>query len=169
MRWTFPQAVMSPVERKLHLNLSRKSFIQQSRICPPFRAVDFSRRSVSRSNWRIKEMANEEEEIRQTEEKLNVMAIDLCEHVTAMIRNAPCTRVTSVQTRANGTLLDRDDEIDFIVIGAPKFPVRRPFISQLREAYADVPILILRRVEVKDGDGISEISKFPNSQISKSK
>jgi len=98
-------------------------------------------------------MANEEEEIRQPEEKLNVMAIDLCEHVTAMIRNAPCTRVTSVQTRANGTLLDRDDEIDFIVIGAPKFPVRRPFISQLREAYADVPILILRRVEAKNGEG----------------
>lgn len=29
----------------------------------------------------------------------------------------------------------------------------RAFISHLREAYADVPILILRRVEVKNGDG----------------
>jgi AraC-like DNA-binding protein len=98
-------------------------------------------------------MGTEEEGIQQPEEKLNVMAIDLCEHITAMIRNAPCTRVTSVETRGNGTLLDRDDEIDFIVIGAPKFPVRRPFISRLREAYADVPILILRRVELKYGDG----------------
>jgi AraC-like DNA-binding protein len=95
----------------------------------------------------------EQEAIQQPKEKLNVMAIDVCEHVTAMIRNTPCAQVTSVETRGNGVLLDRDDEIDFIVIGAPKFPVRRPFISQLREAYADVPILILRRVEVKNGDG----------------
>lgn len=98
-------------------------------------------------------MATEEQEVYQPKEKLNVMAIDLCEHVTAMIRNTPCTRVTSVETKGNGALLNRPDEIDFIVIGAPKFPVRRPFISQLREAYADVPILILRRVEVKNGDG----------------
>jgi AraC-like DNA-binding protein len=98
-------------------------------------------------------VATEEQESDQPKEKLNVMAIDLCEHVTAMISNAPCTRVTSVDTRSNGILLNRPDEIDFIVIGAPKFPVRRPFISQLREAYADVPILILRRVEVKNGDG----------------
>jgi AraC-like DNA-binding protein len=98
-------------------------------------------------------MAPEEQQVEQAKEKLNVMAIDLCEHVTAMIRNTPCARVTSVETRGNGALNHRDDEIDFIVIGAPKFPVRRPFISQLREAYADVPILILRRVEVKNGDG----------------
>ncbi|HKR13624.1 MAG TPA: helix-turn-helix transcriptional regulator [Pyrinomonadaceae bacterium] len=94
-----------------------------------------------------------EEEIQKPREKLEVMAIDCCEHVTAMFRNAPCARLTSVETKGDGTLLQPHDQIDFIIIGAPRFPVRRPFISQLREAYADVPILILRRVEVKNGDG----------------
>lgn len=94
-----------------------------------------------------------EEEIQKPKEKLGVMAIDCCEHVTAMFRNAPCAQLTSIETKGDGTLLQRHDEIDFIIIGAPRYPVRRPFISQLREAYADVPILILRRVEVKNGDG----------------
>jgi AraC-like DNA-binding protein len=98
-------------------------------------------------------MATEEEALEPQSEKLNIMAIDCCEHITAMIRNISCVRLTSVDTRANGTLLHRHDEIDFIIIGTPKYPVRRPFISQLREAYADVPILILRRVEVKNGVG----------------
>ena len=45
------------------------------------------------------------------------------------------------------------DDIDFIIIGAPHYPVRRPFISQIREAYPDVLILILRRVDGKNGRG----------------
>lgn len=94
-----------------------------------------------------------EKEAQPSEEKLNIMAIDCCEHITAMIRNSSCARLTSVEAKGNGTLLHRHHEIDFIIIGAPKYPVRRPFISQLREAYANVPILILRRVEVENGDG----------------
>jgi len=97
-------------------------------------------------------MATEEEE-QQPEEQLNVMAIDCCEHVINIIRKTPCARLTSVETKGNGTMDQGYDDIDFIIICAPKYPVRRPFISQLREAYSHVPILILRRVEVKNGDG----------------
>jgi AraC-like DNA-binding protein len=98
-------------------------------------------------------MATEEVAGRRPEDHLNVMAIDCCEHIIATIRKTPCARVTSIETRDNGTVDHRHDEIDFIIICAPKYPVRRPFISQLREAYTDVPILILRRVEVKNGGG----------------
>jgi len=96
-------------------------------------------------------MTPEKVDARQPDEQLNVMAIDCCEHIIAMIRKTPCTRLTSVETRANGTVDQRHDEIDFIVICAPRYPVRRPFITQLREAYTNVPILILRRVEARNG------------------
>jgi AraC-like DNA-binding protein len=95
-------------------------------------------------------MGTEEEKIQRPEQQLNVMAIDCCEHISAIIRKAPCARLTSVQTKQNGTI-HRHDAIDFIIIGAPKYPVRRAFISQIREAYADVPILVLRRVADKNG------------------
>ena len=98
-------------------------------------------------------MVTEEEVLEPQSEKLNIMAIDCCEHIATMIRNVSSARLTSIDTKGNGALLHRHDEIDFIIIGAPKYPVRRPFISQLREAYADVPILLLRRVEAKNGDG----------------
>lgn len=95
-------------------------------------------------------MGTEEEEIQPPEEQLNIMAIDCCEHITAIIRKTPCARLTSVETRANGAI-HRYEAIDFIIIGAPKYPVRRAFISQIRESYADVPILVLRRVAGKNG------------------
>jgi AraC-like DNA-binding protein len=98
-------------------------------------------------------MATDEQKEKAPEEQLNVMAIDCCEHITAIIRKTPCARLTSVETRGNGTMIHRHDAIDFVIIGAPKYPVRRPFISQIREAYTDVPILVLRRVEVKNGGG----------------
>jgi len=103
-------------------------------------------------------MANEdvlpnEEQVVKPDEKLHIMAIDCCEHITEIIRNSKCARLTSVDSRGNGDMINRHDSIDFIVIGAPNYPVRRPFISQIREAYTDVPILILRRV---DGKGREE-------------
>ena len=84
--------------------------------------------------------------------QLNIMAIDCCEDITAIIRKTPYARVTSVES-GNGAMVHRHDGIDFIIIGAPRYPVRRAFISQIREAYADVPILLLRRVNVKNGGG----------------
>lgn len=84
--------------------------------------------------------------------QLNIMAINCCEHMINIIRDTPCARLTSIEAKEE-TLNSRSQEIDFIIIGAPSYPVRRPFISQIREAYPDVPILILRRVELKNGDG----------------
>lgn len=88
------------------------------------------------------------------------MAIDCCEDITAIIRKTSCARVTSVESSGNGAMVQRHDDIDFIIVGAPRFPVRRAFISQIREAYADVPILLLRRVEVKNGEGVMIRGEF---------
>jgi AraC-like DNA-binding protein len=95
------------------------------------------------------------EDVQHPEQQLNIMAIDCCEHVTAIIRKTPCARLTSVEIRGNGTI-QRAEAIDFIILGAPKYPVRRAFIRQIREVYADVPILVLRRVAGK-GDAADTI------------
>ena len=95
-------------------------------------------------------MAEEETVTGDLNEQLHIMAIDCCEHITDIVRKTTCGELTSVQSR-NGSVINRHDAIDFIIIGAPHYPVRRPFISQIREAYSDVPILILRRVERKNG------------------
>ncbi len=96
-------------------------------------------------------MESENKEAKQNGQ-LHIMAIDCCEDITAIIRKSPCVSVTSIES-GNGAMGQRHDRIDFIVVGAPKFPVRRAFISQIREAYADVPILLLRRVEARNGGG----------------
>ena len=83
----------------------------------------------------------------------HIMAIDCCEHILALLRGTPSSRLTSVQTRGEGSIVNRSNGIDFIVIGIPHYPVRRPFISRIREAYPEVPMLILRRAEGKNGAG----------------
>lgn len=98
-------------------------------------------------------MVTKEGMVPEPEEKLHIMAIDCCEHIISILRDTRCARLTSIDTRRNGTIINRNQEIDFIIIGAPNYPLRRPFISRIREAYADVPILVLRRVEVKNGNG----------------
>jgi AraC-like DNA-binding protein len=98
-------------------------------------------------------MVTKEGLVPEPEEKLHIMAIDCCEHIISILRDTRCARLTSIDTRRNGTIINRNQEIDFIIIGAPNYPLRRPFISRIREAYADVPILILRRVDVKNGSG----------------
>jgi AraC-like DNA-binding protein len=98
-------------------------------------------------------MVTKEGMVPEPEEKLHIMAIDCCEHIIAILSDTRCGRLTSIDTRRNGSIIHRNQEIDFIIIGAPNYPMRRPFISRIREAYADVPILILRRVEVKNGNG----------------
>lgn len=88
--------------------------------------------------------------VHNPEQQLHIMAIDCCEHTLALLRSAPSSRLTSIQTKGNANNLDRNGRIDFIVIGVPHYPVRRPFISRLRELYPDVPMLILRRAEKRD-------------------
>ncbi len=83
----------------------------------------------------------------KTEHQWHIMAIDCCEHTLALLRGASSSRLTSIQTKGNTANIHRNGGIDFIVIGVPHYPVRRPFISRLREVYPDVPMLILRREE----------------------
>jgi AraC-like DNA-binding protein len=96
-------------------------------------------------------MVTKAEMVPEREEQFHIMAIDCCEHTIALLSNTPSSRLTSIETRGNVTNIKRNSEIDFIVIGAPTYPVRRPFICQIREAYPDVPMLLLRRVEDKNG------------------
>lgn len=98
-------------------------------------------------------MVTKEGIVPEAEEKLHIMAIDCCEHIISILRDTRCARLTSIDTRRNGITINRNQEIDFIIIGTPNYPLRRPFISRIREAYAGVPILILRRVDVKNGSG----------------
>lgn len=88
--------------------------------------------------------------VHNSEQQFHIMAIDCCEHTLELLRSAPSSSLTSIQTKGNANSLDRNGRIDFIVIGVPHYPVRRPFISRLREVYPDVPILILRREQKRD-------------------
>jgi len=96
-------------------------------------------------------MVTKAEMISESEQQCHIMAIDCCEHTLALLRSILRSRLTLIQTRGNTANFDRDSGIDFIVIGAPHYPVRRPFISRIRELYPDVPFLILRRSEGING------------------
>ncbi len=54
------------------------------------------------------------------------------------------TCFTTASAGNHAQAANAEDRISLIAIGLTKYPVRRPFISQLRRIYADVPILILR-------------------------
>ena len=73
------------------------------------------------------------------------MAIDCCEHVLEALVNVPSARLTAVASRDKSRSVASD--VDLIVIGVSRYPVRRLFISQLRVIYPGVPMLILRRLE----------------------
>ncbi|HEY6119015.1 MAG TPA: helix-turn-helix transcriptional regulator [Pyrinomonadaceae bacterium] len=83
------------------------------------------------------------------EEKLHIMVIDCCEHAVAAFETVRASRLTSVSLglRGNAATIERTKELDLIVIGVADYPVRRLFVSQIRAAYPDVPMLILRRVD----------------------
>ena len=86
-------------------------------------------------------------------EALHIMAVDCCEHMLKVLERVPSSQLISVGSREE---LGRHDDIDLIVIGVSKYPVRRLFISQLRRIYPDVPVLILRREETRMEDGAAE-------------
>jgi AraC-like DNA-binding protein len=87
------------------------------------------------------------------------MAIDCCEHVTGAFTGLPASflpRINSRQLLEVGGLAIKHPsqpglEIDLIVIGVAAYPVRRPFISTMRQIYLDVPVLILRREKIRAG------------------
>ncbi len=87
-------------------------------------------------------------------EELQIMAIDCCEHTVAALGKVTSSRLTSISlgVQGNAGTIERNREIDLIVIGVSNYPVRRIFISQIRAVYPDVPMLILRRVEGDSGE-----------------
>ncbi len=79
--------------------------------------------------------------------QLHIMAVDCCQHVLGELGNLPSSTLIAVASREKGRFGGNGHDIDLIVIGVSKYPVRRLFISQLRRIYPNVPVLILRRLE----------------------
>lgn len=81
----------------------------------------------------------------------NIMAVDCCEHTLVALGSVRNARIIPVRS-VNQARIVKDKSIDLIVIGLAQFPLRRLFRSELRDVYADVPVLILRQESVKPGD-----------------
>jgi len=76
--------------------------------------------------------------------KLRVMTIDCCWHILEKLQSIKHFSISSVRgkdLRIGSALLD----VKLIAIGPARFPIRRLFISQLRQAFPNVPFLIFRR------------------------
>lgn len=85
------------------------------------------------------------------EKILHVMAVDCCEHVLATIEGVPSSRISAVASKNGEEAHTPEQDINLIIIGVSRYPVRRLFISDLRRIYPDVPLLILRREESAGG------------------
>ena len=81
---------------------------------------------------------------------LQIMAIDCCEHALRTLADvsSQLTPITSTD-RSSSHLSDQD--VDLIVVGISSYPVRRLFVSQIRQVFPRVPMLILRRTESDHG------------------
>jgi AraC-like DNA-binding protein len=82
---------------------------------------------------------------------MHIIAVDCCEHVIAALKGVPASQLTLVHSGASPDLHRSDIPPALIVIGVPRYPLRRLFISDLRRVYTDVPVLILRRLEADNG------------------
>ncbi len=79
------------------------------------------------------------------------MAIDCCEHALETLANVQSSRLTAVASTDPSSSYAPENDVDLIVIGVSSYPVRRLFVSQLRQIYPRVPMLILRRAESDHG------------------
>jgi AraC-like DNA-binding protein len=79
------------------------------------------------------------------------MAIDCCEHALAKLADVQPSKLTSVASTEKSNSPVSEHDVDLIVIGVASYPVRRLFVSQLRQVYPRVPMLILRRTESDQG------------------
>jgi AraC-like DNA-binding protein len=73
------------------------------------------------------------------------MAIDCCQHVLTALRNIPSSALTARGSEDKAQPVEIERDVDLIVIGVSRYPVRRLFVSQLRKVYPGVPLLVLRR------------------------
>ena len=79
---------------------------------------------------------------------MHILAVDCCEHIIAELNAVPASKLVAIASKKNGAQIpESKSRVDLIVIGVPRYPVRRFFISQLRRIYPSVPVLILRREE----------------------
>jgi len=95
----------------------------------------------------------------EPEAALHVMAVDCCEHMLAALNGGPSFHLTPVASRDNARILQPERQINLIVVGVSRYPVRRLFISQLRRVYPDVPVLILRREEIFTEKGNGHVAE----------
>ncbi|MEK6337375.1 MAG: helix-turn-helix transcriptional regulator [Acidobacteriota bacterium] len=79
--------------------------------------------------------------------ELRILTIDCCEHILKTLSQLPNTRLLSRLSKDSDNFT-KTAEVELIVIGLPRYPIRRLFVSQLRRAYPDIPILLLRREPV---------------------
>jgi AraC-like DNA-binding protein len=86
----------------------------------------------------------------KTNSALGIMAIDCCEHLLAKLKLVPGAQLLS-RAAKDSQEFSKDSEVDLIVIGVARYPVRRLFISQLRRIYPDLPLLVLRREQTYPG------------------
>ena len=84
-------------------------------------------------------------------DRLHIMAVDCCQHVTERLKSVPRSRLSLVAHKKSADL-KLHSEVNLITIGIPRYPVRRLFISQLRKIYPKVPILVLRREQISPGE-----------------
>ena len=77
------------------------------------------------------------------------MAVDCCEHTLRALATITSRQLMSISIGLNDTsaAIARKRELDLIAIGVSNYPVRRIFISQIRNLYPSTPMLILRRNE----------------------
>src|SRR5215510_13343834 len=86
--------------------------------------------------------------------ELHIMAVDCCEHILKLLENVPASQLTAVASKDRPAANSLSHDVDLIVIGLARYPVRRLFISQLRRVYPNVPIMLLRRLE--NGQGVED-------------
>lgn len=79
-----------------------------------------------------------------TRDSLRIMTIDCCEHIRSRLRRVPGADLLSADSR-NRRILNDYREMNLIVIGIARYPIRRFFVTQLRRVFPEIPILILRR------------------------
>jgi len=76
---------------------------------------------------------------------MHILAIDCCEDTIKLFEHLPAAKLTQFNSRAdvNGSL--RKYEVDWIVIGVSRLPVRRFYLNKIRRVFPHVPMLIMRR------------------------
>jgi AraC-like DNA-binding protein len=77
----------------------------------------------------------------------SILAVDCCEHVIEMLSSLSPSSIISLESREDTHPDLPSEDVGLIVIGVPRYPLRRAIIGQLRHRYPEVEMLLLRRME----------------------